>query len=377
MELYWAKKMHVTNRVTSRKNFSIVILSLLLALLMIEFILRHFDKIKTYTEIVNLKGKPYIAAHSSYLPFTLPKNISFPHRTSEFEVVYDINNYGYRGNFPRSIRKPQNRKRILIVGDSFTLGWGNEIKNTFVQQIQDCLNPEEYSVINAAYHAGYSPDSYYAYLVKEGIELSPDIVLVVLYGNDVRDIMDNIWLETDDRGAPTKILTTRLYMDYQGNLIHPAETLVTFLPWNYKIPVFKNSYTFIAISQVINMLLNIGSFSDPFLWEKLTKADAWQSFDSVIKSLSKWSKENGVELIYVTIPPKPKGAKDNRIDEKITYLIKNKFNFRLIDMRPHLSEEAYYVNDAHFNKLGNKITSTVIIEYLVRNNFITLKKHKT
>ena len=126
--------------------------------------------------------------------------------------------------------------------------------------------------------------------------------------------MDNIWLETDDQGAPTKILTTRLYMDYQGNLIHPAETLVTFLPWNYKIPVFKNSYTFIAISQVINMLLNIGSFSDPFLWEKLTKADAWQSFDSVIKSLGKWSKENSVELIYVTIPRKPKGAKDNRID---------------------------------------------------------------
>ena len=108
---------------------------------MMEFILRHFDKIKTYTEIVNLKGKPYIAAHSSYLPFTLPKNISFPHRTSEFEVVYDINNYGYRGNFPRSIRKPQNRKRILIVGDSFTFGWGNDIKNTFAQQIQDCLNP--------------------------------------------------------------------------------------------------------------------------------------------------------------------------------------------------------------------------------------------
>ena len=174
-------------------------ISLLLSLVVMEIILRHYRRFKTYDEIAHLKGKPYLADYSPYLPFTLPKNVSFRHRNREFNIVYRINKHGYRGKFPQSINKPPHQKRILICGDSFTLGWGNKLKETFVQQIQDFLSSEKYSVINAAYHAGYSPDSYYAYLVKEGIKLNPDIVIFVLYtGNDVTDMLDNEWLETDE-----------------------------------------------------------------------------------------------------------------------------------------------------------------------------------
>lgn len=351
------------------KKLVLMTISLLLSLLVLEMTLRYFRRFKTYADITSLKGKPYLASFSSYLPFTLPKNISFPHREREFHIVYKINEFGYRGRSPKSIRKPAHKKRIIFCGDSFTLGWGSKLKSTFVQQIQDYLSSEKYSVINAAYHGGYSPDSYYAYLVKEGIELSPDIVIIVLYtGNDVTDIRDNKWLETDERGAPTKIITNRLYMNYKGNLMHPPEAIKKLLPWNYRAPVLNRSYAFLAVTQLINSIFGVSGFSDPFLKEVLTEEEMWERFSIVIKSMGEWSEENGIRLVFVLIPPDPKRENENQMHERIAHIIKNEFSRPLIDLRPHLSGEAYYARDAHFNEHGNTIASKVIFEFLKENN---------
>jgi hypothetical protein len=345
----------------------IMILSLLISLWVLEWVLdRYVPDIITYSELPK-GGPPYPATSSPYLPSTLPKNVSFHHQTPEFDVVYEFNEYGYRGNFPQQISKPINKKRILICGDSFTLGWGNELDNTFVQQIQNYLNPLNYEVINAAHHAGYSPDSYYAYLVREGIKLDPDIVIVVLYsGNDVSDIQDNRWLEMDERGAPTRIETIRLYIDYQGNILDPEK--LGLLPWSYEIPVLNDSHLFIAITNILSK--RSPQLANGKTGDSLTEEEGWQRFSTVIKSITEICNENDIELVYVLIPHKRILAEGKQIHEQMVNIIQDQFNSRLIDMRPHLAGKAYFEMDAHFNELGNRITSQTIIDFLNENALI-------
>ncbi len=364
--------MHLMAKISTRKQkLILLILSIIISLTAMEFLLRATGKIWVYSRIIDMKGKPYIVAHSPYLPFTLPKRVRFRHQSIEYDIVYEFNHLGYRGYFPRSIKKPMYKERILFLGDSFTLGAGIELEETFVQLVQASLDPNRYEVINAAYHAGYSPDAYYAYLAKEGVELSPDVIIVVLYsGNDVSDMQDNLWLGTDGRGAPTRIMTIRMYMDFTGTLIHPPEALHPFMPWNHRITGLRNSHLFIAATQLINRIAGIPGFSDRLKRETVSMDEAWRRFDISIEAISQWCVENNAELFYILIPPDPGRENNAPVHDRIVDIVSNKNNRQLIDARSFLSREAYLARDAHFNNLGHTITARMIIDYLKKSGFV-------
>ena len=178
--------------------------ALVFSLLLAELILR----LPTSSEVSHREhAAPFTG--SDYLPFTLPRSMNYRHKTEEFDVFYRTNHLGYRGTYPTQIVCPPKRKRILICGDSFTFGWGNDHADTFVGAMQRSLGTG-FEAINAGYHAGYSPDSYYAYLMREGLELGPEVVVLVLYtANDVSDIADNLWYELDTLGAPRRVEACR------------------------------------------------------------------------------------------------------------------------------------------------------------------------
>lgn len=351
-------------------KWALTTVSILFSLGVLELGTRRFGDIQTSTGIVHLNGQPGVWARSSYLPFTLPKGVTYRAETPEFDVLYTMNKLGYRGDSPRSISKPSHMKRILIIGDSFTLGWGNSLQDTFVQKIQDSLDPDQYSVINAGFHGGHSPDSYYAYLVQEGSLLEPNIVIVVLYGgNDIRDMTENIWLETDERGAPTKLMTIQLYNDYKGELIHSPQTLRKFLPWNYRVPILNNSHAFVGITGLINRTLKVPDVKARLKRETLTDDEVWRRFDIAIESIAAWSREHGVNLLFVTIPPVGNPHADTT--GIINHRIGKRYALPLIVAGPHLSKRAHYPVDRHFNELGNTILAGLIMEFLIDHRLVT------
>jgi hypothetical protein len=359
-------------KISARKHkLILLILSIIISLTAMEFVLRATGKIWVYSRIINMKGRPYIVVHSPYLPFTLPKRVRFRHQSIEYDIVYEFNHLGYRGYFPRSIKKPAHKKRILFLGDSFTLGAGIELEETFVQQVQASLDLNRYEVINAAYHAGYSPDAYYAYLAKEGMELSPDVIIVVLYsGNDVSDMQDNLWLETDGRGAPTRIMTVRMYMDITGMLIHPPEALHPFMPWNHRIPGLRDSHLFIAATQLINRMAGIPGFSDRLKGETVSMDEAWRRFEIFVEAISRWCADNDAGIFFILIPPDPGRENNAPVHDRIVDIVRNKYGQQLIDARSFLSMEAYLARDAHFNNVGHAITARTIMDYLEKTGFV-------
>jgi hypothetical protein len=327
----------------------------------LEWAIRQYAKwVTTYDEMYELTGSPDPLAYSDYLPFSLPPNMSYHHKTLDFDVFINTNSMGYRGHSPSPshIEKAVGSRRILVCGDSFTLGLGVEDGDTYVQKLQEALGAGS-EVINAGYHSGYSPDSYYAYLVKEGSELAPDIVVLALYVNDIDDISDNIWITTDTTGAPTKIMALRLYKDYRGQLIHTPGSLDAFLSWNYQVPLFRNSHSFIFITQLINQATGVIAYRpSPFSQRRdgrVGRDIAWQRFSLLLDAMASLSSKNGFILYYLLIPPDPRRPSEGDLIYDRMLSLLQQSNATFLPLRQFLPGEAYFNRDAHINKLGHEI----------------------
>ena len=73
------------------------------------------------------------------------------------------------------------KKRILVIGDSFVWGYGVGQDESFAERMEKTLGDVE--VINAGV-SGYSTDQELLWLQDEGMKYRPDLVILVLSGND-------------------------------------------------------------------------------------------------------------------------------------------------------------------------------------------------
>lgn len=117
------------------------------------------------------------------------------HRTDEFDLRVRINNLGFRGPH---IDPKKNGKRVLVVGDSFTFGWGVPDEATWVQMLDSAQTDVE--VLNLG-RGGAHPGDHVQLLRKALPLLQPDLVVVgILQANDLNQLMRMV--EYEDQGRP-------------------------------------------------------------------------------------------------------------------------------------------------------------------------------
>lgn len=97
----------------------------------------------------------------------------------EFSIRVKINSDKLRDD--EYWRDRTDKKRMLVLGDSFGWGWGVDVENRFSEVLEKRYS--DWEIINASV-AGYSTDQEYLYLSERGIEYSPDVVLLLVYEND-------------------------------------------------------------------------------------------------------------------------------------------------------------------------------------------------
>ena len=101
-------------------------------------------------------------------------------KMASFDTRVSINRQGLRDQdypFERSTAP-----RLLVIGDSLAWGFGVDRNEIFTERIEASLPQTE--VINAAV-SGYSTDQELLWLEKEGVRYRPDLVLVLVSGNDI------------------------------------------------------------------------------------------------------------------------------------------------------------------------------------------------
>ena len=146
-----------------------------------------------------------VLADRAYGHFLMPEtaNLLFPafskakHHTSEFELSVQMNNLGFRG--PNTTTEKRG-KRVLIIGDSFTFGWGIEEEETWIHLLSEKYPDIEF--LNLGQGGNHPGD--YVRIAKEAVPvLNPDMVLVgILQGNDIHQLMRVIEFEESGRSAP-------------------------------------------------------------------------------------------------------------------------------------------------------------------------------
>src|SRR5213594_2748051 len=107
-------------------------------------------------------------------------------RTREFEVHFEINSLGLRQDEMAGPTKPPGTYRVLLLGDSFVLGYTVERADLFVDLLARWWQAEgrKVDVINGGTE-GYSTDQEVLWLDKHGRHFQTDLVLLFPYENDL------------------------------------------------------------------------------------------------------------------------------------------------------------------------------------------------
>jgi len=108
----------------------------------------------------------------------------------EPNLTITINSHGLRGP-DRAYAKPEGVRRILILGDSYTFGYGVSDDETYPAFLETKLQaePGDFQVINMGVNA-YGTDQEYLTLLKEGTNYDPDIVVLAFFSEN--DFVDNL-----------------------------------------------------------------------------------------------------------------------------------------------------------------------------------------
>jgi lysophospholipase L1-like esterase len=120
------------------------------------------------------------------LGWTKTPSTSLRRHTGEFDVTLQTNSRGLREDESLAYDKPAGTQRVLLVGDSFTLGYTVDRPDTLSELLEARMRAEGRSVevINGGTE-GYSTDQEVVWLAREGVKYSPDVIVLQMYENDV------------------------------------------------------------------------------------------------------------------------------------------------------------------------------------------------
>ena len=163
-------------------RLGLVLGGLLAPLAAAELALRLFGPILpgNYETGVSVRGHPV------YRRFHVAGSTSWV-KTPEYTAHLRFNSHGLRGGEIER-EKPPGVARVLLLGDSFVEGRQvseNECLAARLDALLDRSGRSTVEVLNAGVD-GWSPVEEYLYLREEGLDFSPDLVVLALYvGNDV------------------------------------------------------------------------------------------------------------------------------------------------------------------------------------------------
>lgn len=379
------------------------ILGTFLAVAILELGLRAFSK-KTYGL------DPCVSLDKNFHHVMIPDSFC-RFKTDEWDVNYQINSLGLRDKDIASDRAEA--FRVLFLGDSFAQGHGVDLENSMSKLLEKKLNKaggRNFEVVNAGVF-GYSPLVEYLWLLKEGVSLKPDLVIVAF---SVTDFFE-------DRQRFRELLTSypELLEDELENKIEQGETEFNFglintstnpvsdqkiyaglIPYEIKQWLRNNLKTYGLLADFIKKKnqpvqqdsLHQGDIDRDIVaimrGDKIIQSDYEKLFGLPLKHLAMMRKlldENNIPLVLIGVPDAvqvsdsewpnrtalgyPVHFEDPRgpfQDELAKRLRKADINFidLLEDFKTSNIFPLYFTRDGHFRESGHQLSSDLIFDGL-------------
>lgn len=131
-------------------------------------------------------------------------NKKYWQKTPETKVFFSINSKGIRSNCEIPYEKAGNIQRIVVLGDSFGMGYEVSLEDSFTSQLSRFLEAKgvQVEVVNLSV-SGHGNAEQYIMLVNEGFKYHPDLVLLQWHSTDIQDnIRSNLYALENGRLVP-------------------------------------------------------------------------------------------------------------------------------------------------------------------------------
>lgn len=168
------------------KRIFLSITATVICLVLLEIAARYF-----YPQYCNYNTEMWRYAALIKRPSDFP-GMGHEHRPNAKANLYGVevktNRLGFRGTAPLSDIKREGTHRILVLGDSITMGWGVDERDTYPNLLARLLNRQSprYEVINTGV-GNYNTQSELATL-KKFLYLKPDSIVLGFYINDIEEV---------------------------------------------------------------------------------------------------------------------------------------------------------------------------------------------
>src|SRR3989344_9331644 len=368
----FSKSSLIFNKKTKKIALNILILSIsiFICLLILEIFLQ------LTSEDACQKSEDIL--HHSYIP-----NCSIRSKTMEWDITAEINSDGLRDE---EIKPREDYDyRILVLGDSFTIGWGVEHKDAFSEILQERLNKAgiKTDVLNAGV-TSYSPLLEYLYLREIGLKYKPDIVIINFDMGDIQG--DNYYTSLAQVDSEGKIIGVKT--EKENNLlvsIYKKIKVIKLLEMPFIILDSKLSGKVLGSSHFYNLDY------DAYMLTRgeIDKEEAVKYFHptfNYLKLINQLSKENNITFILSTYPYGHQvsgeewaegrhnfgfdaGKVYSNLPEEILREFAEENNIHFISMFPHLKESEifplYFPYDGHFNEEGHELAAEVLFNDIV------------
>lgn len=264
---------------------------------------------------------------------------------------YSTNSQGFRGTNEFKLEK--NRRRIALIGDSFTWGENNLDEETYSFYLYEIFN-ENADIINMGVH-GYGPEQSYIYFMRDGLKYKPDTVIFGLF----LPVIHRTILKVRDFFKPRFIIENgALKLDPDSSRIPDLKTaMLMSSEVKKKSRFYSLSFLYGSYNKFIRMAT---SYNDEVTVTL-----------KIIEELNKQLKKENIELIVLLIPEQEMVEKDNAdyygVVPKITMNLE-KNNIGYINLQP-VFEEYYQSNNqslykGHLKPIGNRIIANELFKSL-------------
>ena len=349
-----------------RNNFLLLFFVLLALFLFLEIFLRF----SSYTNYGFQKG---VFINDEYLGYKLSPNYSGYQSVAGKNFFLKTNNFGFRDNRDYSLETEKDRKRIILLGDSFAFGNGIDLNETFAEILRKKFN-ESIDIINLGV-PGYDINNEYMIYEKIGKRYNPDLVIIQFTTND--------WspkkIITDQNGMKKINISQATHVSSMGFLVSSSNKDGILRRVHLSLLYNVKSYSFVYsnLRESLNTLVRSYfkrqvplEFSNPSLEEYKS---AYEFYHSTVKTLKE--ETNGNLLIFLG-PFEDEVMGTDRLTEFYGTIypidpyqtkgdvkkIAEELNVTVIELKSNESD-IYIPLDGHWNAKGHKeVAETLYLE---------------
>ncbi len=320
------------------------------------------------------------ARTDSVQPDYMPIRVRGDYHGTVFDLPYNTNRYGFRGEPDFPVEPEPGEFRILSLGDSVGIGLGIEASDSYVKVAQRELSSSipNLRAINAA-GQGYSPSSYLAYLKHDGMRFQPNLVLFEIeLCNDVTDEALLGWTR-DQRGQLETVWGGRYVVGWDGNLLGTVAVGPPFFP--------EKTYTYtLLLRRVLDKLyqwfptepfhsrsgvtyFNLG-FDRYALDEEKIEA-GWERLFDALEQTSQYLGERKIPFLVTILPSRYIFQEPSPYQEFARGLLNRAVKMAQERRIPHLEVDQelaaaggakIYFDFAHPDQVGNRVIGERIAE---------------